>query len=595
MTAARHAVRVSCLLVMFLFFSALVHADQGLNPNSLSIIYIQANTGDSSGGHAALRRGQTVFHFQHSERGLLELKRENFQKFRFFYNDLGNRNMYESALGLSTDASDAVWKHFIKLLTRQGDSLARLNDLQNSLRLLESIDSNARSLPVKGAGFFQNDSDSSAWDSLSRLIDSFLEPDFIHKELTETKARLSRLQNAVPADIPKWQEQFSIFAALSIISERRALNPDAIVLLDENNASMGKLTSDEITALKLWKKTFENSILLLLESKRPDRGFPLMLACARYLCAENSIKTGRLFLLSTFPEGLEPTDAIQMAGDAERLNGLHRTARQKIRQKTLHLLNGDKDEYRWCMLENMGSRYAELEAAAKKPYRMRIYPENVIPEKTGYIPLAARPSKHWTEQAMTGSKKALKRLETKLGNSMGYNLFTNNCVTAIFSNISEALSSGQTGKQIDPELLKNFKKISFVPWRMFQQVTAHSQNIKYYPSWRQRKLASMYTDNNPVNVFLKECNTLTALTYKHGRQDSAFLFFTDNLALARPLFGAINLAWGLGRSAAGFFLIPFDSGTTIKSGALGALFSVPELFFLNIRKGSYTYLPQTAN
>jgi hypothetical protein len=56
------------------------------------------------------------------------------------------------------------------------------------------------------------------------------------------------------------------------------------------------------------------------------------------------------------------------------------------------------------------------------------------------------------------------------------------------------------------------------------------------------------------------------------------------------LFGVVNTAAGIGQSVYGFFSLPLDSGKNLKSGATGILMSLPELFFFNMRKGSYKYL-----
>jgi hypothetical protein len=39
--------------------------------------------------------------------------------------------------------------------------------------------------------------------------------------------------------------------------------------------------------------------------------------------------------------------------------------------------------------------------------------------------------------------------------------------------------------------------------------------------------------------------------------------------------------------------LPFDDGENLHAGAVGLLMSVPELLFINIRKGSYPYLPRS--
>ncbi|MGZ4955430.1 MAG: hypothetical protein ACXV8Q_09990, partial [Methylobacter sp.] len=61
----------------------------------------------------------------------------------------------------------------------------------------------------------------------------------------------------------------------------------------------------------------------------------------------------------------------------------------------------------------------------------------------------------------------------------------------------------------------------------------------------------------------------------------------------RPVFGLVNAAAAIGQSVYGFLSWPLDSGDNLKSGATGILMSLPELFFFNMRKGSYKYLSST--
>src|SRR5262249_39722201 len=45
-----------------------------------------------------------------------------------------------------------------------------------------------------------------------------------------------------------------------------------------------------------------------------------------------------------------------------------------------------------------------------------------------------------------------------------------------------------------------------------------------------------------------------------------------------------------GASAVGLVALPVDGGATLWAGLKGALFSLPELFFQNIRKGSFEHI-----
>ena len=91
-------------------------------------------------------------------------------------------------------------------------------------------------------------------------------------------------------------------------------------------------------------------------------------------------------------------------------------------------------------------------------------------------------------------------------------------------------------------------------------------------------------------VFFRESNTLTSAIYRRNPEDSIFVFFTDDAVVVRPLFGVVNLVVGLAASAVGLATLPVDGGATLWAGLKGAIFSLPELFFQNIRKGSFEHI-----
>ena len=107
---------------------------------------------------------------------------------------------------------------------------------------------------------------------------------------------------------------------------------------------------------------------------------------------------------------------------------------------------------------------------------------------------------------------------------------------------------------------------------------------------RRLYTAEQYRQQGSLAVLLRESNTLTSTGYRRSDDDSFFIFFTDGNAVVRPLFGLINLTAGLGRSVVGVAQAPFDAGHGLSAGLRGALFSLPELGFQNIRKGTSTWL-----
>src|SRR5438093_10433483 len=75
----------------------------------------------------------------------------------------------------------------------------------------------------------------------------------------------------------------------------------------------------------------------------------------------------------------------------------------------------------------------------------------------------------------------------------------------------------------------------------------------------------MYRHESPLRVRLRESNVLTSTIYHRNADDSFFLLFTDALVAVQPIFGAVNVAAGLGAAAVGVPLLPFDRGGSARS------------------------------
>jgi len=77
--------------------------------------------------------------------------------------------------------------------------------------------------------------------------------------------------------------------------------------------------------------------------------------------------------------------------------------------------------------------------------------------------------------------------------------------------------------------------------------------------------------------------------YMRRNEDTPFIFFTDDARLLRPIFGVTNLLWGAANGIGGLFTLPIDGGERFYQGLRGMFYSLPELFFSNIRKGTYGF------
>jgi hypothetical protein len=112
------------------------------------------------------------------------------------------------------------------------------------------------------------------------------------------------------------------------------------------------------------------------------------------------------------------------------------------------------------------------------------------------------------------------------------------------------------------------------------------------PSYRAAQLAEMKKHESALLVFLRESNTITSTIYNRPPNDSPFLFFTDDTVIFRPLFGAFNLLTGVGETLLGLVTLPVEGTHRLYLGAQGILFSLPELFFVNLRKGTMEYVAE---
>jgi len=130
-----------------------------------------------------------------------------------------------------------------------------------------------------------------------------------------------------------------------------------------------------------------------------------------------------------------------------------------------------------------------------------------------------------------------------------------------------------------------------VPYDFFYQITK-KLNPAVLSQYKSRRLAALETlgqDRDRFSLWLEEGNTRTSTLYKPRTGDTPFLFFTDRVVWPRPLLGLVNFFWGAGSGLAGLFSLTTDGGEQIHQSFRAMFYSLPELVFCNIRKGTYGY------
>ena len=121
--------------------------------HQIDYLYINASEGSASGGHAALRFGDQVFHFEHRDPGIIVLARDRFDRFRHLYGDLENRTIWISRIPVSDETYDLLLARFSQHHIVQRQRLEALGAIRGDRALLEAL-SRPDALSIDGLGLF---------------------------------------------------------------------------------------------------------------------------------------------------------------------------------------------------------------------------------------------------------------------------------------------------------------------------------------------------------------------------------------------------------------------------------------------------------
>ena len=213
---------------------------------------------------------------------------------------------------------------------------------------------------------------------------------------------------------------------------------------------------------------------------------------------------------------------------------------------------------------------------------------------------------------LESARIAERKYSEELVRLYAYNLVRRNCVTELFTLVNRALgrhalagvaTSNSAGSDPDQAAVKEsnerlggfitpWRGLNFIPFIAAYEVEARYRVVSHNErlSYRRQRLEEMKKLESRLMVFLRESNTVTSTIHRFTPGDSIFLFFTDDTFVTRPLFGAFNLLAGAGQALFGCAALPFQGSSQLVSGVRGVIFSLPELIFINIRKGSMAWM-----
>lgn len=612
-------------------FTTLPAAAQPLPPDTAAaaepaptyeFLYVDANIDASSGGHTALKFGETVYHYQMFDDGIFRLVRDEWGRFRRLYNDLENRSIHVATIAVSPEELRRMQDEFARRFVLQSRRLELYADLRREERLFRALAGEERDeLRLRGLGFFahQQTGDAIGTDLLRAVAVTPEQRAELDHELRDIERRLRALPPLPEPYTPRSDEANAYVrapklvsrsyidalhrrAALRLLVSGAALNEEALLdpakLAGPSNLS---LTSHERKLLETFAKQLERDVARLLRrSAREDSAVPLLLSMARYHAVRRSLANGRLITLDPFPERrtiipgeyvrTERPLMMQIAARAE-------DARNRARRSVFRESRGELNPRHYRLYEEHAGRAFEVVRGLQQGAGVRVAPGKLIPMRAAVVALPeglaadAGGRQRYGEAARLAGRNADAYRE-HMRKVYDYHLIRKNCATELFHTLNAADEDDGAPPPIVPG--RSFQYIPFVSFDLVVE-RLRPVSVKTLPSYRKRLLARSYDRENgepDTAIYLRESHTGTATLHEHRRKHTAFLFFTDDVFWGRPLYGLANLGYGLGYATAGVFTAPFDEGERLEAGAKGMLFSFPELVFQNIRKGGYDFVDE---
>lgn len=606
------ALRVWILCVLGVTIAIETHA------RSVDLVYVEANVGNSSGGHMAVRFEERVYHFQNRGGRWLRMERVDWGWFRYAYGVVQNRDLVLHQIEVDDESFRALRNRFNDRYLVERKHFSTFAALRRDVELLSRIESAAAAstpaetgpLGLRGAGFFCRGASESppALARLRRRVAARNGSHFVGErheavlramrglplaasEIDVTKIRVDRDPGIASTLSEVFLDLAQQHLALDALERPVRLCPGARQTLPGDDGLLGE---SERRSLEALVADLEKRLVALVSSSRPDWGDPLLLGMARLVALEATLQSGRWVLLDAFPHDARIRPGRSLRGNGRRpfLQELEADAVERAVGARRALGSAPRfDERQLSDWEDAANRILELRRGMGGR-DVRVRGERLVPEgwkRVDGLPLPHGDGAGLTTTLLSEAKEAERRYEEALGRIYAYDLLDRNCVTEILRTLDATnrdASATRLAGRVDPE-----GPLHFIPAVAFAAVPKHFARVSTtrVASYRNRRLAEMRNHEARFVVFLRESNTLSSTLYRRNPRDSLFLFFTDDAWWARPIFGAFNLATGLGEWGWGVLALPRDSGSRLVSGTMGVAFSVPELFFLNFRKGTLEY------
>ena len=262
---------------------------------SFEYLYVEANEGNSSGGHSAIQFGDDVYHYQHHDSGLIRLLRQDKPEFQFLYRFLQNRRIHLSHIEVSEETFDMLRKHFKLQFLAQEQQFKQLHELHKDHVLLQRLLHKQNSddalldadfsavLRLKGVGLFytvqeldsqkkneQIENVNSAQSQSSRIIEKLRKKieqnygqDYLERRREQITADIKALRTShLPVVKPilskdnflpviksfadSYEDYLTGLAAIKVLMEEQSLRSDAFFVTHESVTPQEKKILEKI-------------------------------------------------------------------------------------------------------------------------------------------------------------------------------------------------------------------------------------------------------------------------------------------------------------------------------------------------------------
>ncbi len=622
---------IGCLAV---FWLPLVHSAEA--PDAVGVsqervfeyLYIDANEDRSSGGHTAVRIDNDVFHFLFKN-DYLTMARATWAEFQLSYRGYQNRSIYSTRLEISDATHDLLRASFLQRFLAQSRQLKILQDTRHDVALLQAIEQAAPSkMELPGLGFFAAPTrgvTNGRYREIQEAIATAHGKDHLQNLRRELQHQLSSMpvealaasrRDFTKATLPgahypfnqRYADLVAGMRAIDVIAAGAALSEKSLALSLAAD-SQAPLSTDQRRALQSAGAGLRQRLVALSASPRPDWGVAFLLGLARLEAIRLSLESDRWVFIDALADDasiVEVGDRMRrfiprLRSDAEALWAEARSS--WMQQDGWH-------EGRYAAMEIAHANWLELSRIESGGAQWRIHATRYVPRGLGPPGQLPKPDRIAEDAPLllATMQQSQQEAAALASEQMGYKLLTRNCVSELFTTIDLALARSliARGEPVNRETLQQEtrRRLGYmftpnpIPYVSSDQVRDHWRvaEARELLSLRRLYARSAYEADSELATLLRESNTLTSSVYQRNDKDSFFIFFTDGNAMLRPPLGLVNLTAALGASLVGAVQFPFDGGKALKSGLRGALFSLPELGFQNIRKGSSTWLaPELLN